>query len=324
MVYRGGGGTTYRFRHGMVTTRSVGTESADPGWGTRMPDDDDTGMDAARAGMNSIGFHYVTRSQWPDAWEATVADAASAFDAAILGDKQKLLERINTNRLQLKFPRSVAALPSPIRACVEELEGRMRALCGDVAEGLVLQDCYALLTPADETDEEARSPQRWHLDAVTRFPVAALVLRGGRATEFVVGPYSDLAAGVAPATLARWIAPLKNIHALTWESDSLEEWMHFQHHLHAARLVTGATLDDEHGEPEECEECDWAKLPVAEAPPEAAEAGGYSIFWSNKVHRGPGTALGEERLVLFCSWRPASTVGASKQSAAAQSLRHVN
>jgi hypothetical protein len=164
-----------------------------------MPDDDDTGMDAARAGMNSIGFHYVTRSQWPDAWEATVADAASAFDAAILGDKQKLLERINTNRLQLKFPRSVAALPSPIRACVEELEGRMRALCGDVAEGLVLQDCYALLTPADETDEEARSPQRWHLDAVTRFPVAALVLRGGRATEFVVGPYSDLAAGVAPA-----------------------------------------------------------------------------------------------------------------------------
>mgnify|MGYP004294102277 CR=1 FL=1 len=39
--------------------------------------------------------------------------------------KQKLLERINTNRLQLKFARSVAALPPAIRACVKELEGRM-------------------------------------------------------------------------------------------------------------------------------------------------------------------------------------------------------
>ena len=251
-----------------------------------MPDDD-AGVDAARAGMESVGYHYARRSEWPDAWQATVAEAASAFDAAILGEKQKLLERINTNRLQLKFPRTLAALPAPIRACVEEIEARMRALCGDEAAGLVLQDCYALLTPADETDEEARSPQRWHLDAVTRFPVAALVLRGGRATEFVVGPYSDLAAGVAPATLARWIAPLKNIHALTWESDSLEEWMHFQHHLHAARLVTGVAIDDEHSEPEEYEECDWSKLPVAEAPPEAGEAGGYSIFWSNKVHREP-------------------------------------
>ena len=124
-----------------------------------MPDDD-AGMDAARAGMESVGYHYARRSGWPDAWQATVAEAASAFDAAILGEKQKLLERINTNRLQLKFPRTLAALPAPIRACVEEIEARVRALCGDEAAGLVLQDCYALLTPADETDEEARSPQR--------------------------------------------------------------------------------------------------------------------------------------------------------------------
>ena len=120
-------------------------EAAEGAAPPRMPGVDETGMDAARTGMDNVGFHYVTRSQWPDGWEATVAEAASAFDAAILGDKQKLLERINTNRLQLKFPRSVAALPSPIRACVEELEGRMRALCGDDADGLVLQDCYALL-----------------------------------------------------------------------------------------------------------------------------------------------------------------------------------
>ena len=58
-----------------------------------MPDDD-AGMDAARAGMESVGYHYARRSQWPDAWQATVAEAASAFDAAILGEKQKLLEDV--------------------------------------------------------------------------------------------------------------------------------------------------------------------------------------------------------------------------------------
>ena len=29
-----------------------------------------------------------------------------------------------------------------------------------------------------------------------------------------------------------------------------------------------------------------------------------ATFWSNKVHRGPATALGEERLILFCTWLP--------------------
>ena len=159
-----------------------------------------------------MGYEYVGRAEWPPNWEATVALAAEAFDAAILGEKQQLLERINTNRLQLKFPRAVALLPPPIGACVKELERRMRFLCGTSADGFVLQDCYALLTPADETDAEARRPQRWHLDAITRFPVAALVLRGGRHTEFSVGAYSDFAAGVAPATLQRWTAPLKNMH----------------------------------------------------------------------------------------------------------------
>jgi len=161
----------------------------------------------------------------------------------------------------------------------------------------VLQDCYALLTPADESGEEARAPQRWHLDAIKQFPVAALLLRGGRATEFVAGGYSDMADGVSERTLEQWCASLKHIRARTWEAESIEEWEHFSKHLHAAGLVTG--VDDETGEPE----CNWDKLGVA-AGPSRASAGSASIFWSNKVHRGPQTDPGEERLVLFCSWLP--------------------
>jgi hypothetical protein len=50
------------------------------------------------------------------------------------------------------------------------------------------------------------------------------------------------------------------------------------------------------------EECDWSKLEIAPAPEGAA--GDAAVFWSNKVHRGPGTSVGEERLVLFCSRLP--------------------
>eukprot|EP00908_Phaeocystis_cordata_P001031 Transcript_11107.p1 GENE.Transcript_11107~~Transcript_11107.p1 ORF type:complete len:341 (-),score=51.28 Transcript_11107:184-1206(-) len=233
--------------------------------------------------MNTVGYEYITRDQWPEGWEQTVAQAAGEFDQAILGEKQKLLERINTNRLQLKFARSVAALPPAICACVKELEGRMRTLCGDgVADGLMLQDCYALLTPADETDEEARSPQKWHLDAITRFPVAALVLRGGRCTEFSVGAYSDFSAGVAPATLERWTAPLKNIHARTWESDSIEEWMHFQHHLHTARLVTGTAAP----QPLASADAQSLRPPAARAShfaPGTVRAGSDGSWWRVEV-----------------------------------------
>jgi len=254
------------------------------------------------AAMDTDGYAYIPRAEWPAGWEATVAAAATCFDEAVLGEKQKLLESINSERLQLKFSRQMSALPPPIRACVEVLDRRMRALCGDDAEQYALHDCYALLTPADEQREEARAPQKWHLDAVSRFPVAALVLRGGRATEFIEGPYSDFSAGVPAATLEAWCAPLKNVNALTWGSDSEEEWMHWQTHMHAARLVTGRRVDEETGE--ECEESDWNKLPVAPPPADADVPGGHSIFWSNKVHRGPGTDRGEERLVLFCAWQP--------------------
>ena len=33
-----------------------------------------------------------------------------------------------------------------------------------------------------------------------------------------------------------------------------------------------------------------------------SHAGAGFFFWSNKVHRGPATSRGEERLVLFVSW----------------------
>ena len=55
------------------------------------------------------------------------------------------------------------------------------------------------------------------------------------------------------------------------------------------------------GEQDGVPECDWAKLAVADGP--AGEPGDVAVFWSNKVHRGPGTEPGEERLVLFCAWQ---------------------
>ena len=189
---------------------------------------------------------------------------------------------------------------------VEVLHARLVTTCGDELQSFVLQDCYALYTPPEEISAEARAPQRWHLDAIKRFPVAALLLRGARATEFGVGSYSDLSAGISARTLEEWTASLKLINAKTWEAESEAEWMHFSQHLHAASLVTGE--DNETG----VGECDWSKLRVAPTP--EATAGSASIFWSNKVHRGPGTELGEERLVLFCSWLPAATKGKKKES----------
>ena len=35
---------------------------------------------------------------------------------------------------------------------------------------------------------------------------------------------------------------------------------------------------------------------------------------ARQVHRGPGTEMGEERLVLFCSWRPVAAGGVKQQS----------
>ena len=258
--------------------------------------------------MQTDGFEYVHPSSLPESWPSLVSEAEAAVNAGL--DRARLkdgLESINSQRLQLRFPRS-DALPAPLRRVVDVLHERIVASCGHDLATYVLQDCYALLTPADEKDEVARAPQRWHLDAVKQFPVAALLLRGARATEFAAGAYSNLSAGVNERMLDCWCAPLRTLNTPTWEAESIEEWEHFGSHLHAMGLVTG--VDVETGEPE----CDWDKLAIAPGPTHTAVPGSASIFWSNKVHRGPGTDLGEERLVLFCSWLPPSAAAASKRT----------
>eukprot|EP00900_Chrysochromulina_parva_P006307 jgi/Chrpa1/15678/Chrysochromulina_OHIO_Genome00021930-RA len=260
--------------------------------------------------MQTDGFEYVHPSSLPESWGSLVSEAEAAVNAGL--DRARLkdgLESINSQRLQLRFPRS-DALPAPLRRVVDVLHERIVASCGRDLATYVLQDCYALLTPADEEGEVARAPQRWHLDAVKQFPVAALLLRGARATEFAAGAYSNLSAGVSERTLDCWCAPLRTLNTPTWEAESIEEWEHFGGHLHAMGLVTG--VDVETGEPE----CDWDKLAIAPGPTDTAVPGSASIFWSNKVHRGPGTDLGEERLVLFCSWLPPSAAAASKRTGA--------
>ena len=59
-------------------------------------------------------------------------------------------------------------------------------------------------------------------------------------------------------------------------------------------------------------ECDWSKLAIAPAPP--GVPGDAAVFWSNKVHRGPGTDMGESRLVLFCSWLPVEEAQAERRT----------
>lgn len=251
------------------------------------------------------GYEYLRSSSLPADWPRLVAEAAAAVDAGL--DKARsssALEAINSERLQLRFPR--LALPEPLRRCVDALQARMVASCGAEYAGHTLQDCYALLTPTEEIGGDSRAPQRWHLDAIKRFPVAALLLRGGRSTEFSAGRYSDFTAGVSAAQLEEWTASLKTLNTPTWECESAEEWEHFGAHLHAAGLVTGADAETGDGE------CDWSTLAVAPAP--EASAGSSSLFWSNRVHRGPATELGEERLVLFCSWLPAEAAAGGRNA----------
>jgi len=155
---------------------------------------------------------------WQEAVRAAADHILSRVDEA--GTR---LENINSSRLQLKLGRTLDSFPPPLRRVVEVLERRVAAACGLRRAELHIHDCYALLTPENEVEPEARAPQRWHLDAVRRFPVAALLLRGGRWTEFAAGPYSDFSAGVPVDTLERWCAPWKDINAPTWESGSAEE-----------------------------------------------------------------------------------------------------
>ena len=237
--------------------------------------------EGAASGLQTDGYEYFPAHA---RWSTAVRGAAKHVEAELVKTREASgkLEAINSSRLQLKFPRTIDALPPALRALVELLEAQVVASAG-LDEALVLQDCYALFTPADEESEEARAPQRWHLDAIKKFPVAALCLNGGRWTEFADGPYSDFSAGVPEPTLERWSAPWRSMSVATWESESAEEWEHWSRHLHAARLVTAD------------EECDWDLLPVAPTPPRS-HVGDASIFWSNKV--GPRSRSPPRRLLL--------------------------
>ena len=155
--------------------------------------------------MFTLGYEYLTPEQKPAGWAAAVKKAAAYVQHQVdlaASQANVRLERINTARLQYKFPRALEALPVELRPVVEMLQARVLELCGSTA--FRMQDCYALYTPADEVLQEARNPQNWHLDAVKRFPVAALLLQGARSTEFADGAYSDFASGVSEATLERW------------------------------------------------------------------------------------------------------------------------
>lgn len=176
----------------------------------------------------------------------------------------------------------------------------LKAQLGPETDGWVNQDLYVLFTPREEEGTKARAAQSWHLDSIKKFAVAALVLRGGHATEFPVGRYSDFSEGVDVAKLDGWMDFFRRDGFETdpgREAESVEEHEHFVHHLTTSKLTTGPY------------KCDWTKLKVAPVP--QALPGFATTFWSNKVHRGPATAKGEERLVLFCTWLPPGMVQAS-------------
>lgn len=258
--------------------------------------------------LSATGFVYLPAGVQGREWNQMVERAAADVWCAIErtrspGSGGPILELINSSRLQLKFDRTTERLPDGLRDAVEALQARVFAHCGCTEHDYALQDCYALFTPADEINEEARAPQQWHLDAITRFPVAALLLHGQRWTEFTAGPYSDFSAGVDEAKLEEWCAPWKNLRAKTWCSESVEEWEHWRGHMYAADLV-GV------GDEGECTSV-WGERPVAPTP-RTSRVGDACIFWSNKVHRGPGTEEGEERIVLFCSWLPREHRGSGK------------
>ena len=259
--------------------------------------------------MEHDGYVYHDVGDFAPGWAELVARAADAAEDLLREDARaergaRKLETINSHRRQLRFVPdglSAADLPNAHRyvsltARSESLLECARALkqrLGPDMATWVAQDLYLLYTPHEEDGTKARAAQSWHVDSIKKFAVGALVLRGGHATEFPRGAYSDFSAGVGTATLEKWMDFWRHDSFATdagREAESVEEHDHFTKHLHAARLTTGPY------------KCDWAKLEMAPAP--TAAPGFATTFWSNKVHRGPATGRNEERLVLFCSWLP--------------------
>mmetsp|Transcript_32729 Transcript_32729/g.52686 ORF Transcript_32729/g.52686 Transcript_32729/m.52686 type:complete len:242 (+) Transcript_32729:331-1056(+) len=177
-----------------------------------------------------------------------------------------------------------------MKVAVEKLCKQLGHVCPDEGE-TPLMDVYILRTSAAETDKDARDPQKWHLDDVTKFLVAAVVLSGQGATEFHAGPYADLSEGVSPEVLNEWTVEWRK----GWvdHSQSDEEKAHWTAKARAAELISPGN---------DCQ-CDWNR---ADVKPQCGPGDGV-FFWSNKVHRGPATKVGEERIILFVSWNAWTT-----------------
>ena len=198
--------------------------------------------------------------------------------------------RINSEREQVKLGREHGKLTPGVRHLVEQLEAKVRSMMGPEELG-ALMDVYALRTAAGEPAAgEARAPQAWHLDDWDKFPVAAVILRGKGATEFHDGRYADFASdGPDRDTLKAWTADWRQGTKRPC-SQSTEEQRHWTERMRAADLLILS---------EDGLRCDWDR---PAAVPAECGAGDGAIFWSNKVHRGPATAPGEERILVFVSW----------------------
>ena len=242
------------------------------------------GAGGDRAALKASGYVYLPAiaSAQDAAGVAAEVDKAFASEIAARGDAYS---RINSEREQVKLGRAHDKLPQGVRGLVRRLEERLQDLCPE--EHGPLMDVYALRTAGTETDPEARAPQEWHLDDYSKFPVAAVILRGHGATEFHSGPYADFTRGApGESTLRGWTEEWRLYKRPCSQSE--EEQRHWTERLRAADLLSEDGL-----------RCEWDRPAV---PAVSCTAGDGAIFWSNKVHRGPGTRCGEERVVLFVSW----------------------
>jgi hypothetical protein len=248
-----------------------------------------------RDALNSRGFTYLSEIVETVDVEAAIAEVNEAFKKGQITGNQAY-SRINSHREQVKLGRDLAKLSPKVRLAVQALEERWkRHWNAEDGEFPPLMDVYALRTAADEKVAEARAAQAWHLDDCTKFPVAALILLGCGATEFHAGPYADLSQGCTPETIAEWTKDWRHgrwedKEKVYWQhSESIAEQQHWRSRLREAGLLS-----------EDNDRCNWNRLD--EDKPENAGAGDGVLFWSNKVHRGPATEDGVERIVLFVSW----------------------
>lgn len=136
--------------------------------------------------LQEKGFVYENAIITPEEARAACAEIDKAFEGG-----GRNYSRIQSAREQYKLGRDLEQLTEGVRVAVEKVQERLQHLCKPGEEVPPLMDVYALRTGKEEEDPEARAPQRWHLDDYTKFPVAALVLRGRGATEFHTGAYAD-------------------------------------------------------------------------------------------------------------------------------------